>query len=262
MSGLSILFAKESLELLKAGNDEDALSICESGTAAFPEYPAGWLMLANVYFERGDLDKARDATREGLKDYPDYLPLVNFSKVIDDTKIITDVAEELSKNKETETDSVAEKKQKEQSAEKIIDIIEEKVNKSETRKTSFLRLVKTYESNEVNENQLRADNPALIPGLTFTPLRATRRKQADDFRNQPLRFPEMYNPIERNENEEQNGEDINGNLYATDTMAGILEAQGALNQAIEIYQMLIKVNPDKADFYKNKINELKLKLND
>jgi len=260
MSDSPILFAKESVELLRSGDVDGAMRLCEKGISAFPEYPGGWLAMAQIYFERGDLENARKSVSNGLKDYPNYKPLQHFIDVIDDTNILMEPPDELPENEDYETiTDEAENVDIEEPDKKIVDIVE--TEKEQKEETSFLRLVKTFESNEVNENQLRADNPALIPGLAFTPLRATRRTQVEHYTNQPLHFPEFYNPSTQRE-EDANSEQINSELYSTGTMAEILESQGALKQAIEIYETLLKVNPDKAKHYKDKIAELTQKLND
>ena len=50
-------------------------------------------------------------------------------------------------------------------------------------------------------------------------------------------------------------------VFATDTMAEIMETQKAYEEAIKIYSILIETNPAKRDFYIQKIEEMKRKLN-
>lgn len=48
---------------------------------------------------------------------------------------------------------------------------------------------------------------------------------------------------------------------ASETIALIYERQGALSQAISIYKRLIELEPEKSDYFINRINELEKALN-
>ncbi len=48
---------------------------------------------------------------------------------------------------------------------------------------------------------------------------------------------------------------------ASETIALIYERQGALSQAINIYRRLIELEPEKSDYFINRINELEKAIN-
>jgi len=51
-----------------------------------------------------------------------------------------------------------------------------------------------------------------------------------------------------------------GSLIVTETLAKIYITQGELAEAIEVYKKLIKKNPQKEEYYKQKIDKLKSEL--
>ncbi|GEM_PF-2647505 len=267
----SVKFAVEAEELLLNGNASAALDLCKSGISVFPDYPMGWRILAETYFELNDLDNALQSVEQGLLKFPKYLPLSEFERIIEETAIIREVTEDF---KEQEIVPKLADELHQSKDETIIDESDipepllssgaeeiQQVEHNKPEQTNFLRLVNNMESQDISENQLRADNPALIPGLSFTPLRATRRTHSNDFQNQPPRFPDMYNPVEEIA-DDTDDLPTDETIYATDTMAGILESQGAYAEAIKIYTDLSETNPDRADYYNKKIEELNKKLND
>lgn len=55
--------------------------------------------------------------------------------------------------------------------------------------------------------------------------------------------------------------DSENQSIASETIALIYERQGAIPQAIKIYQRLIELEPEKKDYYQNKIIDLENSLN-
>jgi tetratricopeptide (TPR) repeat protein len=51
------------------------------------------------------------------------------------------------------------------------------------------------------------------------------------------------------------------NLIVSETLAKIYINQGEFNEAIAVYEKLIKKNPDKQDYYEIKIEEIKIRMN-
>ncbi len=267
----SITFAVEAEKLLDSGDIVAAKDLCQSGVSVYHAYPMGWRILAEAYFELDDLKSSQNAIERGLLKFPKYFPLSDFKRIIEETEIIGEVTEDFKESEiiliPDETDDVQTEKSIADEKDRIPPDKDEQqdavtIGQTNQEQTSFLRLVNNVETRDNNENQLRADNPALIPGLSFAPLRATRKTQANDFRNQPPRFPDMYNPIEDIPDEEFDMSQEDGGIFATDTLATILENQGAYTEAIEVYMELSETNPGKADYYNEKIAELTKKLND
>ncbi|MCX7736287.1 MAG: hypothetical protein N2319_06200 [Candidatus Kapabacteria bacterium] len=55
--------------------------------------------------------------------------------------------------------------------------------------------------------------------------------------------------------------DLENQSIASETIALIYERQGAISQAIKIYQRLIELEPEKKEYYQNKIKDLEKSLN-
>jgi tetratricopeptide (TPR) repeat protein len=208
---IPVNFSVEAEKLLWDGNVAAALSLGEKGVSMFSDYPMGWRILAEIYFELNDLAASRKALAQGLSKFPKYQPLIEFEKIIEETEIIEEITKDF-KNKEmlpvheeSKSPINATSPKKESEKAKKITGTETADNPSAQiiqERTSFLRLVNNFETHDNKKNQLRADNLGLIPGLSFAPLRATRKTDANDFRSQSPHFPEMYNPVEEVPNEE------------------------------------------------------------
>ena len=67
--------------------------------------------------------------------------------------------------------------------------------------------------------------------------------------------------IERNKDVEMNFNqreyNLNKSKLATETLAKIYQSQGQKSEAIKVYEMLIIRDPEKKDYYFQKIKELK-----
>ncbi len=260
---VSILFAGEAEELLENGDSSAALQLCKTAIATYKDYPMGLYMAAVASFEEDDRDSALDFASMGLAKFPNYLPLLSLRNLIEDTAIIAEIAEELS---DEEIIDVEESERQDTQTDKASASVEYTGENKKTidEKANFLRLVNTVDNSERIENQLRADNLALIPGLSFTPLRATRRQEFSDYTSQSLRFPDFYNYNNMDYDSDDNIEDDDlgegKEIYATDTMANILESQQAFDEAIKIYSILKETNPEKEEYYTKKIEEISKKL--
>jgi predicted Zn-dependent protease len=51
------------------------------------------------------------------------------------------------------------------------------------------------------------------------------------------------------------------NLVVSETLAQIYVSQGQYNEAIKVFENLIKMKPAMADYYSEKIEEIKIKFN-
>lgn len=258
---VSILFAGEAEELLEKGDSSAALQLCKTAIATYKEYPMGLYMAAVASFEEDDRDSALDFAERGLAKFPNYLPLLSLRNLIEDTAIIADIAEEFSDEEIIEDEKSEGQDTQTDRASASVEYAGEN-KKTSDEKANFLRLVNTVDNSERIENQLRADNLALIPGLSFTPLRATRRQQFSDYTSQSVRFPDFYNTmdVDSGENVEDDELGEEKEVYATDTMANILESQQAFDEAIKIYSILKETNPEKEEYYTKKIEEISKKL--
>jgi tetratricopeptide (TPR) repeat protein len=180
-------------------------------------------------------------------------------------------AEEPSSEEETETRDVGES--------------------SEKTGRDFLSSINIEKGGE--EKELKATNLDLIPGLNFLSSENLRRRRPKshyrplpdapepgiESKRPPSRYSSPFDissggdkeldalagrienaRIERVEEDPADDypeqEDDSMPSVVTETYAGILESQGATEKAIEAYEKLAEMNPEKSDHYQGKINRL------
>jgi hypothetical protein len=115
---------------------------------------------------------------------------------------------------------------------------------------------------------------AVSLGLNYTPLRArSRRSKERSDKHIPI-FPDFSihfgDDLIQHRNYDINSNDMeydesdesvdNSPMIVSDTYASILVAQGAYSEALGTYKELCLRNPEKADFYNQKIEELQLMI--
>lgn len=67
---LSIVFVSLSQICLESGFLDQALEICEQGLTHHPDSVSGRLMLARIFYEKEDREKAREIAEKVLRDFP------------------------------------------------------------------------------------------------------------------------------------------------------------------------------------------------
>jgi len=272
MQETDILFVKTARELLESGDSFAAIDTCKQGIEKYPDYPLARAVLVEAYFLSGKIDEAANELNNSCYLFPFYRPLKNYRNVIEQTEIISSIGNELY-NPEFESDGLINNLSPatdKDAHEKKVDENSESVEpeNEEIDSPSFLKLVRfneNAESDNENESPFRASNRNIISGLNTTPLRPTKKTSAErNELNEPF-FPEFYNPYAANESEITGTElydfkEENKDAFATDTLASILESQGAYEQAIKVYRKLIEKNPEKEEFYNSKISEIQVKI--
>lgn len=255
MKAESILFTVKAGELLESGQYLPALELCRSAVIAFPDYPAGLLMLSTALIKNGESSEAEDLLEHSIKKFPKYKPL----QILRDNLRLAQMELVEIESAPLPDESIV---LNDEPAVEPISITFEAPEKNET--DNFLRLVTQIEYEDSDNYSLRADNPALIAGLAFTPLRATKKISSTDFSRNTVTFPEFYNPYIETDSSTATESLIEGNMdgYASETLATILESQGAHRQALEIYQQLIRTQPERSEFFESKIKNIQTKIID
>lgn len=75
-----MMFALESEFLIDKGYPDEAVYLCLEGIKMFPNYVAGYTMLAKSYIVLGRLDEALQTIEEAIKKFPRHKTLINFAK--------------------------------------------------------------------------------------------------------------------------------------------------------------------------------------
>lgn len=277
MPNISPLFALEADKLVAAGRFNEAIDLCKSGIAAYPDYHAAYFVMSSAYKGIGDLDSALVTAKQAYNSFPLNRQL---KELVDDIEVLIENSKEESIN---QPDAIY----------------------NDTSE-SFLKPIFSSEQDYAHrENEIRADNLSLIPGLDFSPLRIRKTKVHQrrhihssvqypqfileeydniisntndfflfdnhniDFSNDP--FQDLARRIEQvkmNANTDANNliifNDIIENdsdiIPATDTWAEILLRQQQYDQAIQVYNELIDLYPDKKDIYLSLINDIQKRI--
>lgn len=77
---VTMMFALESEFLIDKGYPDEAVYLCLEGIKMFPNYVAGYTMLAKSYIVLGRLDEALQTIEEAIKKFPRHKTLINFAK--------------------------------------------------------------------------------------------------------------------------------------------------------------------------------------
>lgn len=269
---MDILFVKTAKELLESGDSFAAIEVCQKGIKKYPNYPLARVMLVEAYFLSGHLEEAAKELQNSYYLFPFYRPLKKFRNVIEQTELISSIGNELY-NPDFETDGLlnnlsanSHKNINEQETYTNTENVASEKDENDSR--SFLKLVRfnsVNESNSEDENRIRASNRNIIAGMNISPLRPSKKTSNAPYElNEPI-FPEFYNPYAINDSDNANTELFANNntleeSFATDTLASILESQGAYEQAIKVYHKLIEKFPEKENFYNSKIMEIQAKI--
>jgi len=196
-----------------------------------------FLRTAELYLNNNDIHKAESILRNGLKIFPEHpLALILMGKVqyalgnTEETKSCFRIASELLSSEET---FVYYKNEYDLPDEKISPFDSSRgnlfINSGEEFK--FDDELKNEESNTIEDNLSELSQQ----------LMNTRIERNRD--------------VEMNYNQKEYNTDKS--KLATETLAKIYLSQGQKNEAINVYEMLIKRDPEKKEYYLQKIKELK-----
>ncbi len=252
MNEISELFAVEAEDLLSKGLNLEAKEVCLNGLEHYPDYPSAYSILAGIFEQNGEYPAASALIDKAVELFPFSVALKSCRSRINE----------------------------------LILPSEDAATASQTmQEIPFLKYVQYYEADYPLQNELRATNLKLIPGIEFTALQMRKKNREEKSHVKPLSAIPPYSfepkpeisPIENfmaEENKRQSQKQRSAQrqesdgikqkqdtelLIVTETIAKILEEQGAYEAAIKAYNELSKSEPDKSDYYEMKISDLKLK---
>ncbi|PKL85348.1 MAG: hypothetical protein CVV22_08025 [Ignavibacteriae bacterium HGW-Ignavibacteriae-1] len=242
MEEINVLFAIESEELISEGRIEEAISLCERGLEIYPDYAAAVAILAHAYSLVGDSQRSQQVIEKFadniIQNKPakyrakeaHYEPIQNIAETfetIDDIDETTDAETEVEfeQNYEVEIPVHVDIKLTAfyaKSADEAMQIKKKKA--SDEQKKYDLTMSRFYSD-------------------------AGNRKLAPKYRKKIVRT------IAIESDEFFKLDDIRG-LPVTETYANILIRQGNFSKAKAIYRELIKIQPEKEQYFESKISEI------
>ena len=179
--------------------------------------------VASSELENGNYDSALEMVEEGLKKYPDYITAkLVYAETLANLGRYEKVIEEMEKIKEELDD--------EKTINYYLEYFEEIKEKQQN------------ESSEKDNDKTSGDENDI-------------EKLAEKVRK--AKMPKIDNASTTDFKGPDNKKSKN---IVSETLAGIYYSQGSYSEALEIYEQLLESNPSKAEFYMEKINEIKSQM--
>jgi hypothetical protein len=287
---ISPFFALDAEDLIRSGSLAEARELCLMGVSAYPDYPAGYCVLADKSYEilesasvrfpgnravGAKIEMFSKKVRELSPDIQiDDDVIVSSGGVIDFVPEETEITGSID-SFESLTLEVNESVEVDES------IIDEDSNPLYNRK-NFIRDLPFNAEHFRKNDLLRARNLALIPGLESSPLIPSNSQELSrNYLEDIMSFPqarsealEKVKQLKLRNNQQSNidislfddrfDDDYNDSTpvspVMTETLAKIYESQQLWATAISAYEILAEKNPENAEFYHPKIAALKEKV--
>jgi tetratricopeptide (TPR) repeat protein len=235
------VFLIEAESALENQNYTRAIELCERGIEYFPDYYLGYVLLIEAY--------------EGIRNFEEADKIFHLAT----NKFANNILFRQIPRRREKFGSLLIRKN------------EEKSNNLEFPRFEFLADIKLED--------LSADDPNLIPGLYSPPFKIKKHSNpikdlqifydfiAETIPNAQIYTDEPVEQIQNNTNiSNSNEQSIDDNtqdaeqpkIIPTETLAEIYIRQQKIREAIAIYQQLIQKYPEKAHYYNNRIDSLKV----
>lgn len=222
----SPLFANVALNELEKNNIDRALEMLENGLQIHPEYPAGLIIYSKALAKLGEYDNAVDL-------------LTKACEIIDSAETYDYYIKEFEKYKSTASGYSSTKRatfipddlEAPEENEEIVDLIRD-VEETDPGPEIIPEIEDNLE--ELAKELFSAQMPPPEPEL---------------LQEEIINFDEIPEEPEEEQKEERE--------IVSETLAGIYFAQGNLDEALRIYQKLIEYQPEKTQFFKKRIAEIK-----
>jgi tetratricopeptide (TPR) repeat protein len=242
MEEINVLFALEAEELLAEGRIDEAISLCERGLEVYPDYAAAVAILAHAYSLGGDSQRSQQVIEKFAVNIIQNKPTKNRIKEahyepIENIVETFETMEEIDEIIEAEIDT--EFKQN--------DDVEIPVNTNVKLAAFYAKSV--GESIKLKKKKASAEQKKYETTMSRFYSDAGNRKLAPKYRKKIVRT------ISIESDEFFKLDDIRG-LPVTETYANILIRQGNFSKAKAIYRELIKIQPEKEQYFESKISEI------
>lgn len=327
---ISPLFVVQAEKELNSGNPLKSIELCKRGLQFFPDFPIGYILLAEAYEKINDFESSNQVLNEALTKFPNNAAIksalnrreetgsILVQEKIDNSEI--EVSDEsvdkeeiiLIEELEEQIENELEEELIEEIDEELLSItssinqiettteltnneeinvnfqnelIEDNFSETEKHQKKTSKAFKIQSNFAIDLNLLNSQDLDLIPGINFLPFRFDSYNLSDfkdvkeaqiskilsfnlspkiDLIPNETYFESMVNTISNSPQEEcDDYDDLNyseeliyDEILPTETYAMILEKQNKNSQAIEVYQKLISIKPEKADEYLEKIRNL------
>lgn len=244
----SPVFAQVAAGELENKNIDKALNILENGIQLFPEYSTAYIVYAQALAMAGDFESAEKMLKKGCDLIESEDTLIYYSNKFEKLKQKT---ETISTSRRTNflSDDFDDLNQND-----IIDMLaepEEPVIDEPVEEIDELEKL----ASELENAKMPVPEPEPAEDLIEDDLSIDEDFLSDEFDDMEL---EPYEPEEEPEPEpEKKDKEI-----VSETLAGIYFAQGNYEEALTIYEKLLIFQPEKSEFFKKRIDEIKEQLSE
>lgn len=276
----------DSEQLIAEDKLNEARDLCLSGIEHFPYYPAAHGQLAKVFFMLGAREEGEGVLTNAFELFPNNRFLIRINQIKDELlpyienqtapieePIIEDFDEELKISKVEDTADLINATFDDEPIEEEVQVAEKSLN-SDNRTLEHYENEKTIEEKIVPEIKIgnlyvSLSGKIYINEQIEASILPFSLPPSDEVNNESLTIKNLDLPIQylkqdivlpehlfpNTDNLVNNNDNSNAKIIS-ETMAKILVKQGHKNQAIDIYQELIKLKPHKEEYFNSKINEL------
>ncbi len=211
-----------------------------------------FLRMANTEIENNNIDKAIEILNEGIKIYPNYAAAF---LLLGKANILIGNYSAALKFIRKGSDFIHSKKTYDYYLKELENMKRQRSLFKKNSRTSFLPQTELPESenelelfeDEKGTNEIRETINSAGDHLDQIDKEITNGKIPDDYENDILSSSLLENFPDNN-------------MIVTETLAKIYASQGEFKDAIEVYKKLIIRNPQKSEYYNQKINQLKSEL--
>ncbi len=208
---------------IKNGKYEKAIELLQYGINKYPNYPTSYFLYGKALLTLGKVKEAKEAFQVGID-------LIGFK---DTAEYYTSLIPEIQEI--TNSESVGEIKQKEEVVTRI-DEVESDTVKSNDNKISEEPVVPPTEKEDVNLEEL-----------------------ANKLSNAKIDMPRDHDAPVQPQKETEPRPSYSPRDLVSETLARIYVSQENYKEAIEIYETLIEIQPERKDYYLKKLEEIEVK---
>jgi len=285
MSKVSPFFVLEAEQMILAEFYEDAIELCKTGLDEYPEYISAWTILARAFKMNGDLASALQTIKESQKNNPENKVIkslfVEFSAInLHDEKIqiseIDSMFEDVLQNESIEgnnNDLEIPKREFKLKTGFLTNYISSTKVHTTSSDTNVVYDIDSILHKTINTKMFERQSfrDIIIPELVEinTPLDESISQieipKTDEFKSPfdskladlAKKLEEVSNPRHHAVQEEVLNEEKDSKpTIVTETMANIYLQQGAFEEATKAFKELMKLNPDKKDYFLSKLKTL------
>jgi tetratricopeptide (TPR) repeat protein len=244
MDEINVLFAIEAEELITEGRIAEAISLCERGLEIYPDYAAAVAILAHAYSLDGDSQRSQQVIEKFSVNIIQNKPTKSREKFVQTNSTDTFVEhveqiEPIDGTNEAEIENEIEFEQ--------IDAVEISVPDDIKLAAFYAKSANETAKLKIKKSSENLENSEIMMSRFYSD--ANNRKLAPKYRKKLVRTISIEN------DEFFKLDDIRG-LPVTETYANILIRQGNFSKAKAIYRELIKIQPEKEQYFESKISEI------